>query len=255
VQLQDRTALVTGAGSGLGRATAAVLAAAGAHVVLADLPSSEGAAVAEQLGASACFHPVDVTDEQDVRDALDLAQARYGDLHVVVNCAGVHRPQRIGSKRGPMPLDVFTTTVSVNLTGTFNVMRLAADRMRGNELDGDEERGVIVNTASVAAWEGQIGHVAYAASKAGVVGMTLPAARDLADAQIRVMAIAPGVFETAMVADVAEEHRDSLAKDVPHPRRLGRPDEFAALVRHIVENPFLNGEVIRLDAALRMPPR
>lgn len=253
MQVEGTVALVTGGASGLGRATVEELAAAGAAVVVADLPSSDGAALAEALGERAVFAATDVTSEADVTAALDVAAA-LGDLRVVVCCAGVATPGRVVGRRGPLPLDRFETVVRVNLVGTFNVVRLAAARMRELEPVG-EERGVIVNTASVAAFEGQVGQAAYAASKGGVVAMTLALARDLADARIRVMSIAPGTFATPMVDGLPPDAITALEALTPHPARLGRPAEFAALVRHIVANPMLNGEVIRLDGALRMPPR
>jgi NAD(P)-dependent dehydrogenase (short-subunit alcohol dehydrogenase family) len=251
MQLDGMVALVTGGASGLGRATAEGLAAAGARIVICDLPSSDGAAVAEAVGGR--FAPTDVTSEDDVRAAVATA-AELGELRVVVSCAGVATPGRVIGKRGPLPLDRFDQVIAINLVGTFNVLRLAAEAMLALDPIG-EERGVIVNTASAAAYDGQIGQAAYAASKGGVVGMTLPIARDLADAKIRCMAIAPGLFGTPMLKGLPQEAQDSLAAQVPHPRRLGEPAEFAALVRHICENPMLNGEVIRLDGAIRMAPR
>jgi NAD(P)-dependent dehydrogenase (short-subunit alcohol dehydrogenase family) len=253
MDVNGAVALVTGGASGLGLATAERLLDAGAHVVLADLPSSPGPAVAEKLGERAHFAPTDVTDEDSVAAALDLAVG-LGPLRVAVNCAGIDGPSRTVGKKGPFPLAAFTKVVTVNLIGTFNVIRLAAERMAAlDPVDGD--RGVVVNTASVAAYEGQIGQAAYAASKGGVVGLTLPVARDLASLRIRVVTIAPGLFETPMLAGVSDEFRDSLGAQVPHPSRLGRPAEYAALVEHIVANPMLNGEVIRLDGAIRMAPR
>ena len=253
MRIEGSVALVTGGASGLGRATVEALAAAGATVVIADLQSSPGKAIAETLGGNHAFAPTDVTSEADVTAAVDRASA-IGSLRVVVNCAGLGTPGRVVSRRGPMPLEQFAQVVQVNLVGTFNVLRLAAARMSEEEpIDGD--RGVIVNTASIAAWEGQIGQVAYSASKGGVVGLTLPAARDLADRQIRVCAIAPGLFDTPMLAGLPEVARQALAAQVPHPARLGQPAEFAALVRHIVENQMINGAVFRLDGALRMAPR
>ncbi|WP_446666359.1 SDR family NAD(P)-dependent oxidoreductase [Flexivirga sp. B27] len=246
-------ALVTGAGSGLGEATARKLYAEGASVVILDLASSKGADVAESLGDRAKFVAADVTDEEQVKAAIDTATA-LGTLRIVVNCAGVATPGRVVSKRGVLPLEAFSKVVQINLIGTFNVLRLAAEQMIGNEpVDG--ERGVITMTASVAAYDGQIGQAAYASSKAGVVGLTLTAARDLADKQIRVATIAPGTFETPMLAGLPNDVKSVLEAQVPHPSRLGRPDEYASLVAHIVDNPMLNGEVIRLDGALRMPPR
>ncbi|RNI23840.1 SDR family NAD(P)-dependent oxidoreductase [Flexivirga caeni] len=246
-------ALVTGAGSGLGEATARKIAAQGAAVVILDLPTSKGADVAESIGDRARFAAADVTDEAQVQTALDTA-AELGTLRIVVNCAGVATPGRILSKRGVLPLDAFSKVVQINLIGTFNVVRLAAERMAGNE-PVDDDRGVITMTASIAAYDGQIGQAAYAASKAGIVGLTLSAARDLADKGIRVVTIAPGTFETPMLAGLPNDVKSVLEAQVPHPSRLGRPDEYASLVAHIVDNPMLNGEVIRLDGALRMPPR
>ena len=251
MKLDGKVALVTGGASGLGRATAESLLAAGAQVVIADLPSSPGAATAAEIGA--VFAPVDVTDEASVQAAMDVALG-LGGLNVAVNCAGVGTPGRVLGKNGPLDLGKFAMVVQVNLIGTFNVIRLAAAAMvKAEPVDG--ERGVIVNTASVAAFDGQIGQAAYAASKGGVVGMTLPLARDLADKFIRVCTIAPGLFDTPMLAGLPDEARDSLGRQVPHPARLGHPQEYASLVRHICENPMLNGETIRLDGAIRMAPR
>ncbi len=251
MQLPGAVALVTGGGSGLGLATATALTEAGAQVVVADLPGSPGAAAAQRLGG--VFVPADVTDEVQVQAAVDAASA-LGPLRVAVSCAGIGTAGRALGKNGPLPLEQFARTVQVNLVGTFNVVRLAAGAMSGTEpVDG--ERGVVVNTASAAAYDGQIGQAAYSASKGGVVGMTLPLARDLAQSLIRVVAVAPGLFDTPMLAALPEAARTALAAQVPMPARLGRPEEYAALVRHIVENPMLNGEVIRLDGAIRMPPR
>ncbi|TVT47525.1 3-hydroxyacyl-CoA dehydrogenase [Amycolatopsis rhizosphaerae] len=246
-------ALITGGASGLGLATARRLLGAGATVVLLDLPSSAGERVAKELGDGAHFAPADVTSEEQVAGALDAADAA-GPLRAVVNCAGTGNAQRVVGKKGPFPLDAFTRIVNINLIGTFNVIRLAAERMLRHEPVG-EERGVIVNTASVAAFDGQIGQAAYSASKGGVVGMTLPIARDLAGHLIRVVTIAPGLFDTPLLAGAPEEVKKSLGEQVPHPSRLGDPDEFGALAAHIVANPMLNGEVIRLDGAIRMAPR
>jgi NAD(P)-dependent dehydrogenase (short-subunit alcohol dehydrogenase family) len=253
MRITGNVALVTGGASGLGRATAAQLVSSGATVVIADLPGTGGDMAAEELGGDARFVPTDVTDGDQVRSAVDEAGS-LGELRMVVNCAGIGTPGRVVSKRGPLPLEDFSKVVAVNLIGTFNVIRLAAARMIDNdELDGD--RGVIVNTASAAAFDGQIGQAAYSASKGGVVGMTLPIARDLAGRSIRVMTIAPGLFATPMLAGLPQEAQDSLGQQTPHPSRLGLPEEYAALVAHIVDNPMLNGEVIRLDGALRMAPR
>jgi NAD(P)-dependent dehydrogenase (short-subunit alcohol dehydrogenase family) len=258
MQLNSSTvALVTGGGSGLGGATARRLVADGATVVILDLEGSAAPALIEELTAeragSAHFVAADVREEAQVQAAVDRATS-LGELRVAVSCAGVATPGRVIGRGGPLPLDTFRTVVDINLVGSFNVMRLAAAAMLGNEpLDGD--RGVIVNTASIAAYDGQIGQAAYAASKGGIVGLTLSAARDLADKAIRVMTIAPGTFETPMLAGLPGEVKEILEKQVPHPSRLGRPEEYANLVRHIVDNPMLNGEVIRLDGALRMPPR
>jgi NAD(P)-dependent dehydrogenase (short-subunit alcohol dehydrogenase family) len=253
MDVSGAAALVTGGASGLGRATAEGLVARGARVVLVDLPTSPGAETAAALGSAATFVPTDVTDGDAVQEAVDTASA-MGPLRVAVNCAGVGTPGRVLSRGGPHDLDQFAFVVRVNLIGTFNVIRLAAAAMAQTEpVDG--ERGVIVNTASVAAFDGQIGQAAYAASKGGVVGMTLPIARDLADKLIRVVTIAPGLFSTPMLHGLPEEAKASLAASVPMPARLGEPAEYAALVGHIVENQMLNGEVIRLDGSLRMAPR
>jgi NAD(P)-dependent dehydrogenase (short-subunit alcohol dehydrogenase family) len=251
MDIDGSAALVTGGASGLGRATAERLATAGARVVVLDLPGEAGERAADEIGA--IFAPADVTREDEVQRAVDLA-AEQAPLRVVVNCAGIATPGRVISKRGVLPLDDFTRVVTVNLIGTFNVLRLAAERMIAVEPLG-EERGVIVNTASVAAFDGQIGQAAYSASKGGIAGMTLPVARDLADKLIRVVTIAPGIFRTPLMAGLPQEAQDSLGKQVPHPSRLGEPPEYAMLVEHIVRNPMLNGEVIRLDGAIRMAPR
>ena len=251
MQLDGAVAIVTGGASGLGLATATELASGGAAVVLLDLPSSNGDAAAKQVGG--VFLPTDVTDEASVQAAVEHATG-MGPLRIAVNCAGVGTPGRVVGKNGPLPLEQFAKVVTVNLVGTFNVIRLAAAAMRETDPVG-EERGVIINTASVAAFDGQIGQAAYAASKGGVVGMTLPLARDLAQSLIRVMTIAPGLFDTPMLQGLPEPARQSLGAQVPMPSRLGNPSEYAALARHIVGNPMLNGEVIRLDGAIRMAPR
>lgn len=249
----DDVVLITGGGSGLGAATATAVTARGAQVVIVDLPTSPGGQVAEELGATVVFSPGDVRSESDLGAAIELAQSR-GTLRAAVTCAGVGTPGRVIGKRGVLALADYQRVIEINLIGTFNTLRLAAAAMIDNEpLDGD--RGAVIMTASVAAYDGQIGQVAYASSKGGVVGLTLTAARDLAQHQIRVMTIAPGVVDTPMVAGLPEESRVSLAATVPHPARLGRPSEYALLVNQIFENPYLNGEVIRLDGALRMAPR
>ena len=244
-------ALVTGGASGLGRGAVEALHAAGASVVVVDLPGSAGLELAGSLGDRAVFSPTDVTDEAQVIRAVELADERFGGLRVAVSCAGIGRAGKVIGSRGVMPLDAFRSVIEVNLVGTFNVTRLAAAAMAAQPPLA-EERGVIINTASIAAFEGQVGQAAYAASKAGVVGMTLPIARELAVHQVRCMAIAPGTFDTPMLAGLPAAAVRQLASDIPHPSRLGRPAEFGALVRHIVENPMLNGSVIRLDGALRM---
>lgn len=254
-----RVALVSGGASGLGLAVAKRLAARGAKVVIADLPSSDGAAAAALVGSGAVFAPTDVTDAVTVEAAVETAVS-IGRLGIVVNCAGIGTPRRVVDRDGrPMPLSDFTRIIEVNLVGTFNVMRLAVARMVDRQDEADtastEDRGVVVNTASVAAFDGQVGQAAYSASKGGVVAMTLPAARELAEHRIRVVAVAPGMFATPLLAALPESVRASLASQVPHPRRLGDPDEFARLVEHVVDNSMLNGEVIRLDGAIRMAPR
>ncbi|MEV0685175.1 3-hydroxyacyl-CoA dehydrogenase [Nocardia sp. NPDC050378] len=249
----NSSAIVTGGASGLGLATVRELHAKGAKVVIVDLPSSNGAAIAKELGEGAAFAAADVTDESAVVAALDVAES-LAPLRIAVNCAGIGNAIKTVGKKGAFPLADFTKVINVNLVGTFNVIRLAAERMSAIEPVG-EERGVIINTASVAAYDGQIGQAAYSASKGGIVGLTLPVARDLASFKIRVVTIAPGLFRTPLFETLPEEALQSLGAQVPHPSRLGRPAEFAALARHIVENPMLNGETIRLDGAIRMAPR
>ncbi|MDT5089705.1 MAG: hypothetical protein QOG47_2412 [Mycobacterium sp.] len=253
MQITDAVALVTGGASGLGLATTCRLLDAGAQVVVLDL---KGEDVVRELGERARFAPADVTDEQAVTAALDIAES-LGPLRIVVNCAGTGNAIKTLGKDGAFPLAAFRKVVEINLIGTFNVLRLGAERIAQTEPVGPkgEERGVIINTASVAAFDGQIGQAAYSASKGGVVGMTLPIARDLASKGIRVMTIAPGLFDTPLLAGLPEPARESLGKQVPHPSRLGDPDEYGALAVHIIENPMLNGEVIRLDGAIRMAPR
>ncbi len=255
MKLAQHTFLVTGGASGLGAACARRLAAAGAGVIIADVNEAAGSALAAELGAEADFARADVTDEASVRAAIDLARDR-GALHGVINCAGIAIAATVLSKkRGLHTLEAFARVVDVNLNGTFNVIRLAVNAMSENEPEETGERGVIVNTASVAAFDGQVGQAAYAASKGGIVALTLPLARELARFGIRVVTIAPGIFDTPMLAGLPEDARLSLGQQVPFPSRLGDPDEYAALAQHIVENPMLNGEVIRLDGALRMAPR
>src|SRR6202012_2347120 len=250
MEIKDAVAVVTGGASGLGLATTKRLLDAGAQVVVVDLRGEEAVA---GLGERARFVEADVTDEDGVAKALDVAES-LGTLRINVNCAGIGNAIKTLSKDGPFPLDGFKKVIGVNLIGTFNVLRLAAERIAKTEPLG-EERGVIINTASVAAFDGQIGQAAYSASKGGVVGLTLPVARDLARELIRVVTIAPGLFKTPLLGSLPEEAQKSLGKQVPHPARLGDPDEYGALAVHIVENPMLNGEVIRLDGAIRMAPR
>ena len=251
--VNDSVAVVTGGASGLGLATVKALLNDGAQIVIIDLPSSNGETIAKELGDRVRFVAADVTDEAAVTEALDVAES-LGPVRVAVNCAGIGNAIKTVSKKGAFPLDAFKKVVDVNLFGTFNVIRLAAERIAKTEpIDG--ERGVIINTASVAAFDGQIGQAAYSASKGGVVGMTLPIARDLASLLIRVVTIAPGLFKTPLLGSLPEEAQASLGAQVPHPARLGDPSEYGALAAHIVENPMLNGEVIRLDGAIRMAPR
>jgi len=250
VEIKDAVAVVTGGASGLGLATTKRLLDKGASVVVIDL---KGEDVVAELGPRARFAQANVTDPESVSAALDIAE-EMGPLRINVNCAGIGNAVKTLGKDGPFPLDWFNAVVQVNLIGTFNVLRLAAERISKTEPVG-EERGVIINTASVAAFDGQIGQAAYSASKGGVVGMTLPIARDLARELIRVVTIAPGLFKTPLLGSLPQEAQDSLGKQVPHPARLGDPDEYGALAAHIVENPMLNGEVIRLDGAIRMAPR
>ena len=278
MDIRGSVALITGGASGLGAATARTLFNAGASVVLLDLPSSAGAALADELNASevrgkdvpdgaapgsspkksAVFAPADVTSESEVQAAVDTA-ASLGPLRIVVNCAGIATPGKVLGREGVLPLEAFTRVIQVNLVGTFNVLRLAAAAMVATEPVATErcgpERGVIINTASVAAFEGQIGQPAYAASKGAVAAMTLPIARELARSLVRVVTIAPGIFETPMMAGLPKEAQDSLGAQVPHPSRLGKPEEYAMLVQHIVDNAMLNGETIRLDGAIRMGPK
>ncbi len=255
MQINGSGALVAGGASGLGEATVRRLHADGAHVLIADLNEERGTALAAELGERVRFATVDVTDADAVEAAVAQAASQPGGLRISVCCAGIGWAQRVASRHGPHPLEPFETVIRVNLIGTFNVLRFAAAAMLGGEPSPDGERGVCVNTASIAAFDGQIGQISYSASKGGIVGMTLPAARDLANVGVRVCTIAPGTFDTPLLGALPDETRQALAAAIPFPSRLGRPDEFAALVAHIAENEMLNGEVIRLDGALRMPPR
>ncbi|WP_199435392.1 3-hydroxyacyl-CoA dehydrogenase [Qaidamihabitans albus] len=254
MKISDTVALVTGGSSGLGRATVEALVANGGKVVILDLPDSAGEMIAKELGDAVRFAPGDVRSGDDVAAAIETAE-QLGDLRVVVNCAGTGNAiKTVGKDLAPYPLEDFQRIIDINLVGTFNVIRLAAAHMAGHHPVG-EERGVVINTASIAAFDGQIGQAAYTASKGGVVGMTLPVARDLASLGIRMVTIAPGLFDTALLASLPEAARLSLGQQVPHPSRLGNPAEYAALATHVMENPMLNGETIRLDGAIRMAPR
>jgi NAD(P)-dependent dehydrogenase (short-subunit alcohol dehydrogenase family) len=255
LRVEDSTFFITGGGSGLGAATARLLAQNGASVVLADVNEEAGERTASQIGSGAKFVRTDVTNEGSVQDALDSAVETFGSLNGVVNCAGIGPAAKVVGKKGVHDMGLFTKTVEINLMGTFNVIRLAAVKLGENKPGEDGERGVVVNTASVAAYDGQIGQAAYAASKGGVVALTLPVARELASSGIRVVTIAPGIFETPMLAALPEAAKESLGKQVPFPPRLGKPEEYAALAKHIIENQMLNGEVIRLDGGIRMAPR
>jgi len=255
MEIQGAVAVVTGGASGLGEATVRRLVARGAKVVILDRDEARGEALAAQLGSAARFAKTDVTSELDVQSAVATANA-LGPLRIAVSCAGIGWAQRTVNKEGePHDLQVFNTVIAVNLVGTFNVLRLAAAAMAKNPPLPTGERGIVINTASIAAYDGQIGQIAYAASKAGVVGMTLPAARDLSKAGIRVLTIAPGTFHTPMLALLPEEQRQALAAGIPFPARLGDPDDYAQLAVHMVENAYLNGETVRIDGALRMPPK
>ncbi|HEU5102042.1 MAG TPA: SDR family NAD(P)-dependent oxidoreductase [Roseiflexaceae bacterium] len=253
MDIPSSSAPISGGASGLGAATARHLAGLGARVTIADLNHVAGLALAQELGGR--FVEADVADEASVRQAIAAAVAAQGGLHILVCCAGVATPGKVLGKDGPLDLDQFARVVRINLIGSFNAIRLAAEQMVKNEPNAEGERGVIITTASVAAFEGQIGQAAYSASKAGVAAMTLPIARELARYGIRVVSIAPGIFDTPMLAGLPEPARVSLGQQVPFPPRLGRPDEYAALAQHIIENTMLNGETIRLDGAIRMAPR
>jgi NAD(P)-dependent dehydrogenase (short-subunit alcohol dehydrogenase family) len=254
MQIDGRTFIISGGASGLGAACATEFSRAGGNVVICDV-SERGSELAQQLGKRARFARTDVTDPAQVQSAVDLAAQEFGGLHGAINCAGIATAERVIGRDGPLPLERFSKVIAVNLIGTFNVIRLAAAKMIERAVEPGEDRGVIICTASVAAFDGQIGQAAYAASKGGVVALTLPVAREFAQHQIRVASIAPGIFDTPMLAGLPEAARESLGKQVPFPSRLGKPAEYAALARHIVENQMLNGEVIRLDGAIRMAPR
>lgn len=255
MQVKDHCFVITGGGSGLGAATANLLAELGAKIIVADVADENGKAVVAELGDAAHFVHCDVTSEDDGKAVIAAANEKFGGVHGLVNCAGIGIPSKVLGREGAMDLDKFSKVVQINLIGTFNMIRLASEAMAENDPDAGNERGVIINTASVAAYEGQIGQASYSASKGGVVGMTLPIAREMARHGIRVMTIAPGLFETPMLMELPEEARDSLGKMVPFPPRLGRPNEYARLAKDIVENSMLNGDTIRLDGAIRMQPK
>ena len=255
MKINGSTFIVTGGSSGLGAATVETLLAEGGNAVIADVNRAAGEGLAQRLGKQACFIETDVTREDHAQAAVRLALETFGGLHGLINCAGIGLGEKTIGKEGPHALATFARVININLIGTFNMIRVAADAMSKQQPNAAGERGVIVNTASVAAFDGQVGQPAYSASKAGVVGMTLPIARDLARSGIRVMTIAPGIFETPMLKGLPQDVQDSLGKQVPFPSRLGRPPEYAALVKHIVENEMLNGETIRLDGAIRMAPK
>jgi 3-hydroxyacyl-CoA dehydrogenase/3-hydroxy-2-methylbutyryl-CoA dehydrogenase len=255
MQIKDSIAVITGGASGLGEACVRSLSALGCKVAILDIAVERGEKLAAELGSSVIFVHGDVTSDEGSSAAVAKAAAAFGKINVAINCAGVADPGKILSKKGPMSLDFFNRVVQINLVGTLNIIRLAVEQMVKNTADDEGEKGVIINTASVAAFDGQIGQAAYSASKAGVAGMTLPIARECADYGIRVMTIAPGLFDTPMMAGLPESVRVMLAQTVPFPKRLGRPQEYAALARHIIENPMLNGECIRLDGAIRMTAR
>jgi NAD(P)-dependent dehydrogenase (short-subunit alcohol dehydrogenase family) len=255
MNIDGKTFIITGGASGLGRAAAEAILLAGGRVVLMDVNAESGRAAEQAMGSQARFAEADVTNEEDVKASIDLATSNFGRLHGVINAAGIGPAAKVLGKNGPHALDLFEKTVRVNLVGTFNVIRLAAATIAQNTPETSGERGVIINTASIAAFDGQIGQPAYAASKGGIVALTLPVAREFASLGIRVVCIAPGIFDTPLLASLPEAARMSLAQQVPFPSRLGRPTEYGALARHIIENEMLKGEVIRLDGALRMAPR
>jgi NAD(P)-dependent dehydrogenase (short-subunit alcohol dehydrogenase family) len=252
MKIEGKTAIITGGASGLGEAAARMLVEKGAQVVLLDLNEERGTSLAKELGKGAAFLKTDITASQEVEAAVNYALEQFQRIDIVINCAGIAPGMKIAGKKGPHNLDRFRKTIEVNLIGPFDVMRLAADKMLQNELNDEDGRGVIINTASIAAFDGQTGQAAYAASKAAMVGLTLPVARDLAGDGIRICTIAPGIFKTPMMAGLPENVQESLGKMVPFPSRLGKPQEFAMFVQQIIENPMLNGETIRLDGAIRL---
>lgn len=255
MNISDVVAAVTGGASGLGETTVRELVKNGARVVIIDIDSDKGEKLAASIGENAAFVKTDVTSETDVRQAVQKAVSAFGKLNVAINCAGIVSPGKLIGKKGPMPLETFNKVLQLNLVGTLNVIRLSVEQMINNTASEDGEKGVIINTASIAAFEGQIGQAAYSASKAGIVGMTLPLAREICDYGIRIVTIAPGIFETPMMAGLPAAVKEDMAKTVPFPRRLGKPVEFAKLALHIIDNVMLNGCCIRLDGALRMPPK
>ncbi|MBK6978424.1 MAG: 3-hydroxyacyl-CoA dehydrogenase [Cytophagaceae bacterium] len=255
MNINQKTFIITGAASGLGLAVAKMIIENGGKAVLLDINEDAGKLAEKELSGNAFFVKTDVSDENSVQKAIDAAKEKFGGISGVINCAGIGPAQRVVGKNGPHALDFFQKVLNVNLVGTFNMIRLGANHLQNNEPDANLERGIIINTASVAAFDGQIGQAAYAASKGGIVSMTLPIARELARSGIRVMTIAPGIFETPLMSSFSKEIQDSLGQQVPFPSRLGKPAEFAALVKHIIENTYLNGEVIRLDGAIRMQPK
>jgi len=252
---KDVVAVVTGGASGLGEASVMELVKKGARVVIVDIDTDKGEKLVAAIGAGAVFVKTDITSEADVRQAIQKAIGAFGKINAVINCAGIVNPGKLIGRKGPLPLESFNKVLQLNLSGTLNVIRLAVEQMMNNTPDEEGEKGVIINTASIAAFEGQIGQAAYSASKAGIVGMTLPLAREVCDYGIRVVTIAPGIFETPMMAGLPDAVKEDMAKTVPFPRRLGRPVEFAKLALHIIDNTMLNGCCIRLDGALRMPPK
>jgi len=252
MRIKDCVAVVTGGASGLGEATVRMFVRGGGQAAILDLDEERGRRAASELGDKAIFCKTNVVDEESVQAAIKKTLESFGAIHIAINCAGIAPPAKVLGKSGPMPLKLFDQVVQINLIGTMNVIRLSSEKMVENSPNADGEKGIVINTASAAAFDGQIGQAAYSASKAGVVGMTLPIAREFADYGIRVVTIAPGLFETPMLAGLPEKAKESLGKMTPFPKRLGKPSEFAGLVQHIIENSMLNGEVIRLDGALRM---